>query len=157
MNLTKTIITYCRRAYCAYVCYYYDYYLLMSKLVVLECAIGYKQFYPMGSPKVPQNRLFAQFFFSGHQIDEMKSGIISSIVTESFTQGVIFATVAFGVGIGSLYVERVIHLVYLALWKVSSKKVEEQAEVEGSFVSSLYVNNDMDANVQGMQPIVREY
>ena len=23
--------------------------------------------------------------------------------------------------------------------------------------SSLYVNNDMDANVQGMQPIVREY
>ena len=109
MNLTKTIITYYRRAYCAYVCYYYDNYLLMSKLVVLECAIGYKQFYPMGSPKVPQNRLFAQFFFSGHQIDEMKSGIISSIVTESFTQGVIFATVAFGVGIDSIYVERVIH------------------------------------------------
>ena len=39
----------------------------------------------------------------------MKSGIISSIVTESFTQGVIFATVAFGVGIDSIYVERVIH------------------------------------------------
>ena len=28
-----------------------------------ERALGYKQFYPMGSPKVPQNRLFAQFFF----------------------------------------------------------------------------------------------
>ena len=59
----QSTITYCRRAYCAYVCYYYDYYLLMSKLVVLERALGYKQFYPMGSPKVPQNRLFAQCFF----------------------------------------------------------------------------------------------
>ena len=67
----------------------------------------------------------------------MKSGIISSIVTESCTQGVIFATVAFGVGIDSLYVERVIHLVYLALRKVSAKIVEVLAEVEGSFVWQL--------------------
>ena len=41
------------------------------------------------------------------QTDKMKSGIISSIMTESCTQGVIFATVTFGVGIYSLYVERV--------------------------------------------------
>ena len=72
---------------------------------MLEHVLSYKQFYLMGAPKVPQNRLFAQIF--SPQTDKMKSGIISSIVTESSTQGVIFATVTFGVGIDSLYVERV--------------------------------------------------
>ena len=89
-----------------------------------------------GLPKFLKTDSLPSFFFSGHQIDEMKSGIISSIVTESFTQGVIFATVAFGVGMDSLYVERVTHLVYLALWKVSPKKVEVLAEVEGSLYGS---------------------
>lgn len=30
----------------------------------LECVLGDKQFYPVGSPKFPQNRLFAQFHSS---------------------------------------------------------------------------------------------
>ena len=72
---------------------------------MLEHVLSHKQFYLMGAPKVPQNRLFAQIFSS--QAYKMKSGIISSIVTESSTQGVVFATATFGVGIDSLYVEKV--------------------------------------------------
>ena len=60
-------------------------------------------------------------------------------------------------GIDSTYVERVIHFGIPRTMESFFQESEEQAEVEGSFVSSLYVNNDMDANVQGMQPIVREY
>ena len=59
----------------------------------------------MGALIVPQNRLFAQIF--SPQTDKMKSGIISSIVTDSSTQGVLFVTVTFGVGIDPLHVERV--------------------------------------------------
>ena len=54
----------------------------------------------MGALKVPQNRLFPQ-------TDKMKSGIISSIVTDSSTKGVSFVAVTFGVGIDSLHAERV--------------------------------------------------
>ena len=50
----------------------------------LERVLGDKQFYPMDAPKVPQNRLFAQFH--SPQTDKMKSEIISSLVTESCTQ-----------------------------------------------------------------------
>ena len=72
---------------------------------MLEHVLSYKQFNLMVAPKVAQNRLFAQFV--SPQTDKMKSVIISSIVTESSTQGVIFATDTFGVGIDSHYVEGV--------------------------------------------------
>ena len=61
---------------------------------MLEHVLSYQQFYLMETPTVPQNTLFAQSF--SPQTNKMKSGIISSIVTEFCTQGVIFATVTFG-------------------------------------------------------------
>ena len=81
-------------------------------------------------PKIPQNTETLCQFLSP-QTNKMKRGIISSILTGSC----IHATVTFGVGIGSFYDERVIHFGVACATShcgpVSSKKVEEQAEVEG--------------------------
>ena len=88
----------------------------------------------------------------------MKSGIISSIVTESCTQGVVFATVTFCVGIDSLYVERVIHF---DLPRTTESFVREGGSAGRGgrpAKSTLYFNNDdIGANVEGMQPIAEEY
>ena len=73
----------------------------------LERKLGDHQFYPIGAPQIPQNRLFAQFH--SPQTDKMKHELISSIVSESCKQRVIFATVAFGMGVDSPCVERIIH------------------------------------------------
>ena len=85
-------------------------------LSVELCGAGYAfldrklrvhQFYPTGAPQIPQNRLFAQFH--SPQADKIKNEIITSIVTESCTQRVIFSTVAFGMRVDSPCVERIIH------------------------------------------------
>ena len=87
----------------------------------------------------------------------MKGGIISSIVTESCTQGVIFATVTFRVGIDSLCVETVI--LFGVPCTMESLFQESGSAGRGGrpAKSALYFNNDIGANVEGMQPIVREY
>ena len=87
----------------------------------------------------------------------MKSEIISSIVTESCTQRVpvIFATVAFGMGIDSPCVERVIHF---GVPRTMESFFQEsgRAEMEGEPKSTLYFkNNDIGANDEGMEPIMR--
>ena len=53
----------------------------------LERKLGDHQFYPIGAPQIPQNRLFAQFH--SPQTDKMKHELISSIVSESCKQRVI--------------------------------------------------------------------
>ena len=69
---------------------------------MFEHVLGYKQFYPMGSQNSSKQALCQ---FLSPQTNKIKSGITSSILTGSR----IHATVTFGVGIGSLYDERVIH------------------------------------------------
>ena len=53
----------------------------------LERKLGDNQFFPFGAPKIPQNRLFAQFH--SPQTDKMKHELISSIVSESCKQRVL--------------------------------------------------------------------
>ena len=122
----------------------------------LERVLGDKQFYPMDAPKPHQNRLFAQFH--SPQTDKMKSEIISRIVTESCTQRVIFATLAFGMGIDSPYVERVIHFGVPRTMESFFQESGRAGRDGRPDKSTLYFNNnDIGANVEGMQPIMREY
>lgn len=119
----------------------------------LEHILGDKQFYPMGLPKFLKTRLFAQFH--SHQTDKMKSKIISSVVTESCTQRVLVIFATFGMGIDSPYVERVIHF---GVPRTMESFFQEsgRAEMEGEPKSTLYFkNNDIGANDEGMEPIMR--
>ena len=83
----------------------------------------------------------------------MKHELISSIVSESCKQRVIFATVAFGMGVASSCVERIIH------FGVPRTMDSGLAGRDGRpATSTLYFNNnDIGANVEGMQPIMRDY
>ena len=122
----------------------------------LDRKLGDKQYYPPGALKHPQNRLFAQFH--SPQTDKMKSELISSIVTETCTQRVIFATVAFGMGIDSPYVERIIHFGVPRTMESFFQQSGRAGRDGRHAKSTLYFNNnDIGANVEGMQPIMREY
>ena len=50
----------------------------------LERKLGDHQFYPIGAPQIPQNRLFAEFH--SPQTDKMKHELISSIVSVMQTE-----------------------------------------------------------------------
>ena len=85
--------------------------------------------------------------------------LISSNVSESCKRRVIFATVAFGMGVNSPCVEKIIHFGAPELWRVFFKKVGELEEMAGRpATSTLYFNNnDIGAKVEGMQLIMRDY
>ena len=105
--------------------------------VCLERKLGDHQFYPIGAPQIPQNRLFAQFH--SPQTDKMKQfELISSNVSESCKRRVIFATVAFGMGVNSPCVERIIHFGVPKLWRVFFKKVGELKEMGGLLQLQLF-------------------
>ena len=57
--------------------------------------------------------------------------LISSNVSESWKQRVIFATVAFGMGVNSPCDEKIIHFGVPELWRVFFKKVGELEEMGG--------------------------
>ena len=83
--------------------------------------------------------------------------LISSNVSESWKQRVIFATVAFGMGVNSPCVEKIIHFGVPELWRVFFKKVGELEEMGGlPHQLLIYFNNNIGANVEGMQPVMRD-
>ena len=86
----------------------------------------------------------------------MKHELISSIVSESCKQRVIFATVAFGMGVDSPCVERIIHFgVPQTIESFFSRKRESWKRWEACHINS-FNNNDIGANVEGMQPVMRD-
>lgn len=135
---------------------YSSLYLCGVGYAFLDRKLGDHQFYPIGAPQIPQNRLFAQFH--SPQTDKMKSEIITSIVKESCTQRVKFATVAFGMGVDSPCVERVVHFGVPRTMK-SFFQESGRAGRDGRLAKSTlhFNNNDIGCNIEGMQPIMRDY
>ena len=88
----------------------------------------------------------------------MKHELISSIVSESCKQRVIFATVAFGMGVDSPCVERIIHFGVPRTMESFFQESGRAGRDGRPATSTLYFNNnDIGANVEGMQPIMRDY
>ena len=72
--------------------------------------------------------------------DKMKQfELISSNVSESWKQRVIFATVAFGMVVNSPCVEKIIHFGVPELWRVFFKKVGELEEM-GDLLHQLFTS-----------------
>ena len=112
--------------------------------------IGYKQVYPIGCQNSWKQTLCQ---FLSPRTNKIKSRIISSILTESCTH----ATVTFGVGIGSLYVERVIHFGVPRTMESFFQESRRAGRGGRPAKSTVCFNNDIGANVEGMQPLVREH
>ena len=68
--------------------------------------------------------------------------LISSNVSESWKQRVIFATVAFGMGVNSPCDEKIIHFGVPELWRVFFKKVGELEEM-GDLLHQLFTSATM--------------
>ncbi|XP_067049882.1 uncharacterized protein [Acropora muricata] len=135
---------------------YSSLYLCGVGYAFLDRKLGDHQFYPIGAPQIPQYRLFAQFH--SPQTDKMKSEIITSIVKESCTQRVIFATVAFGMGVDSPCVERVVHFgVPRTMESFFPRKWKSWRDVRLAKSTLHFNNNDYGCNIEGMQPIMRDY
>ena len=91
--------------------------------------------------------------------DRMKQfELISSNVSESWKQRVIFATVAFGMGVNSPCVEKIIHFGVPELWRVFFQESGRAGRDGRPAASTLYFSNhDIGAKVEGIQPIMRDY
>lgn len=88
----------------------------------------------------------------------MKTELISSIVSQACKQRVIFATVAFRMGIDSPYIERVSHFgvprTMESFFQESGRAGRDGRPAKSTV---FFNNNDIGGNVEGMQPITREY
>ena len=86
------------------------------------------------------------------QTDKMKHELISSIVSESCKQRVIFATVAFGMGVDSPCVERIIHFGVPRTMESFFQNSGLAGRDGRPATSTLYFNNnDIGANVEGLK------
>ena len=107
--------------------------------------------------EIPQNRLFAQFH--SPQTEKMKHELISMqhcfrvMQTES---NICYS--AFGMGVDSPCVERTIHFGVSQTMESFFQESGRAGRDGRPATSTLYFNNnDIGANVEGMQPIMRDY
>ena len=71
--------------------------------------LGIEQYFPVGSLPIPSNRLFAQFH--APQTNQMKDEILKQLCSARSIIGVVFATVAIGMGVDIPDIRQVIHVV----------------------------------------------
>ena len=82
--------------------------LVVSVSVFFQSFLGEEQYFPLGTAPIFDNRLFAEYH--AQCITKYEDALVNSLVTGTSKAGVIFVTVAFGVGIDCRYVQRVIHI-----------------------------------------------
>ena len=75
---------------------------------LFESIMGLYQYYPSNSSPVPKNRLFAQFH--APQTTSMKEEILCQLNSDKSNLRVVFATVAFGMGVDIHSVRQIIHI-----------------------------------------------
>ena len=75
---------------------------------LFESILDIHQYYPVGAMPLPKNRLFAQFH--APQTAKMKDEILEQLSMETPKVRVVFATVAFGMGVDIPSIKHIIHI-----------------------------------------------
>ena len=123
---------------------------------LFESIMGLYQYYPSNSSPVPKNRLFAQFH--APQTTSMKEEILCQLNSEKSNLRVVFATVAFGMGVDIHLVRQIIHI---GPPRTIREYFQEtgRAGRDGKFSKAIlyYSSRDIAQNKPGFQEVVRTY
>ena len=90
--------------------------------------LGSSSYYPPGAPQLSDNRLFGMYHASTPKYN--KEVIQTSLSVPDGIVRVVFATVALGMGINFQNVNLIIHYVLHEALKTTSRRVDEEGEVE---------------------------
>ena len=113
-------------------------------------------YYPSTAPKIPKNRLFAQFH--SPQEAEMKSLILDEIVKSQPLCHIVFATSALGMGVDTPSVHHVIHVgPPRTLEAYFQETGRASRDCSPSQTLLFYNNTDIQASKKEMNDSIREY
>lgn len=123
---------------------------------LFEFVLGKNQYYPEGSPEIPENRLFAQFHAS--QTKQMKEQILQQICSARSIVRVVFATVAMGMGVDVPAIRNVVHIGPPCTVKAYFQETGRAGRDGKPAWAILYYNNrDIAKNRVGMQDDMRSF
>ena len=116
--------------------------------------MGANQYQPAGSLELPQKRVFAQFH--APQTTAMKEEILSRLLENNQTLRVVFATVAFGMGVDISNVRQVVHIGPPRTIREYMQETGRAGRDGESAKAILYYNNrDIRKNKPGIQDEIR--
>lgn len=123
----------------------------------LFCEIlGDSQYFPEGCPRIPENRLFAQYH--APQTARMKTEILQQLLLEDPTVRVVFATVALGMGVNISHIHQVIHLMVPRTVEEYYQEIGRAGRDGKPAVAKMFFNgSDIASNKEGMKDEMRNY
>ena len=123
---------------------------------LFEYVLGDSQYYPEGSSKIPENRLFAQFHAS--QTKLMKEQILRQVCSMESRVRVIFATIAMGMGVDIPSIRQIVHIGPPCSIKAYFQETGRAGRDGKPAQALLYYNNkDIAKNRAGMTEEMRMF
>ena len=123
---------------------------------LFEQELGKYQYYPLGSPPLFSNRLFAQYH--AQYPEEYRMSLVKCLISGTAVARVLFVTVAFGVGIDVSTVERVIHIGVPYTMEEFFQETGRAGRDGKPAQSVLYFNSyDISRGKKPLQNVMREY
>ena len=123
---------------------------------LFESILNIHQYHPFGAMPLPKNRLFAQFH--APQTAKMKDEILLQLSMETPKVRVVFATVAFGMGVD---IPSIRHIIHIGPPRTIREYFQEtgRAGRDGKYSKAIlyYNNRDIGKNKQWIQDEIRTF
>lgn len=127
----------------------------MQNVIFFSKVLGNQQYYPAGAAPISQNRLFAQFHAEYPQHE--KDVLISDLIHNRCKARVLFATVAFGLGIDIPYIRRVVHIGVPHTMEEYFQEVGRAGRDGEPAIATIYYNSyDIKSGKHSVDPIMKE-
>lgn len=123
---------------------------------IFNVVLGNDQYYPKGSNKTFENRLFAQYH--AQYPEKYKKSLISNLVDKTCVARVLLVTVAFGIGVDCPNVDRVIHIGVPCSVEDFYQEVSRAGREGQQAFSEMHFNSyDISKNKHSLHDTMRTY